>query len=181
MSTILDNLLNEDKDFSESKFKSKVSNEFVQIKLSIVTGKIEKIKHFVNDDVYNNIVKKLDDDIKNNRIQIYEELNVANVDIMKIQEFEDRFEIDVKVHSKAYEYYIERKSKKYISGDRSERLEKYTNIKLTKIKNAKDLKNLRKCPTCGAVVDVNFNGICSFCKSVFDLQNYDWIITYMEI
>ena len=28
-------------------------------------------------------------------------------------------------HSKAYEYYIERESKKYISGDRSERLEKY--------------------------------------------------------
>ena len=52
MGTTLENLLKEDSDFSESKFKSKVENEFVQIKLSIVTGKTEKIKHFVNDETF---------------------------------------------------------------------------------------------------------------------------------
>ena len=38
MSTVLENLLMQDSEFSESKFKSKVENEFVQIRLSMVTG-----------------------------------------------------------------------------------------------------------------------------------------------
>ena len=55
MSEILENLLKQDPEYSEAKFKSKVENEFVQIKLSMVTGKTEKIKHFVNEEVYNKI------------------------------------------------------------------------------------------------------------------------------
>ena len=56
MSEVLDNLIREDSEFSESKFKSKVENEFIQIRMSIVTGKTERIKHFVNDETYEKIV-----------------------------------------------------------------------------------------------------------------------------
>ena len=48
MNNTLENLLKQDSEFSEAKFKSKVENTFVQIKLSMVTGKTEKIHHFVN-------------------------------------------------------------------------------------------------------------------------------------
>ena len=181
MADILTNLLNEDKEYSEQKFKSKVENEFVQIKLAIVTGKTEKIKHFVNDETYEKIVNKVNDDISNNRIQLYDELNVANINIQNIEEYEDRFEIKVQVHSKAYEYFIDKTTKNFISGNKEDRIEKYTNLVFTKIKNAKNLKVLRKCPTCGAIVDVNANGRCNYCHTIFDLANYDWIITYMEI
>ena len=30
-------------------------------------------------------------------------------------------------------------------------------------------------------VNVNANGRCNYCHTIFDLANYDWIITYMEI
>lgn len=42
MDNTLENLLKQDSEFSEAKFKSKVENTFVQIKLSMVTGKTEK-------------------------------------------------------------------------------------------------------------------------------------------
>ena len=181
MNEILENLIKHDSDFSESKFKSKVENMFVQIKLSIVTGKIERIDHFVNDETYEKIKLKVQEDKNNNRIQIYDELNVADIQIVDIEELQDRFEIKVKVHSKSLEYYIDRESRKYLTGNKEVRTERYTNITFSKFKNAQSYKVVRKCPTCGAVIDVNANGQCSYCHTIFNLEKYDWIITEMEV
>ena len=84
MNNTLENLLKQDSEFSEAKFKSKVENTFVQIKLSMVTGKTEKIHHFVNEETYQKIVQKVENDKSNKRIQLYDELNVADVQILKI-------------------------------------------------------------------------------------------------
>ena len=176
----LENLIKQDPDFAEEKLKSKVSNMFVQILLSMVTGKIEKIDHFVSDNVYKKIENKVNEDIENDRIQLYDELNVADVRITNIEEEQDCFKLCVTVHSKALEYYIDKKTKKYISGNNSYRTERYTNLVLTKNKNAKGLGVVRKCPTCGAIVDVNMNGQCSYCHTIFNLEAYDWVITQMD-
>ena len=181
MSEVLENLVKYDKDFAESKFKSKVENTFVQIKLAIVTGKIEKIDHFVNDEIYEQIKQKVETDIEKNRIQIYDELNVSNVEIINIEELNDSFKIAVKVHSKALEYYIDRENRKYLSGNNYSRTERDTIIEYTKMKNAQSYKVNRKCPTCGANIDVNANGQCSYCHTIFNLEKYDWVITKMEI
>lgn len=181
MSDPLENLINQDSEFSVSKFKSKVENMFVQIKLSIVTGKTEKIKHFVNDETYNKIIQKVQNDIQNNRIQLYDELNVSSVDILNVQDLQDCFKIEVNVFSKALEYYISRDTRKYISGDTNVRVEKNNRLVFEKKKNAKMLGITRKCPSCGADIDINRSGKCEYCGTIFDLQNYDWIITYMDI
>lgn len=181
MGTTLENLLKEDSDFSESKFKSKVENEFVQIKLSIVTGKTEKIKHFVNDETYNKIINKVEEDKRQNRIQLYDELNVADIRINQIQELDDCFKIEVSLLSKALEYYLNRETRSYISGNRDIRVERMNKITFTKMKSAKAFESARKCPSCGANIDVNKDGKCSYCGSIFNLISYDWIITYMDV
>lgn len=181
MNEVLNNIIEQDKDFSEAKFKSKVQNMFVQVKLSMVTGKIQKIDHFVADEVYRKIESKVQSDIDNNRIQIYDELNVANIEIVDVREYEDHFEIDVRLLSRALEYYISRDTRKYLSGNNSSRIEKSNLITFSKIKNAKGLKVLRKCPTCGAVVDINRDGRCEYCHNIFNLEDYDWIITKMDV
>ena len=181
MNNTLENLLKQDSEFSEAKFKSKVENTFVQIKLSMVTGKTEIIHHFVNEETYQKIVQKVENDKSNNRIQLYDELNVADVQILKIEEQEDSFKIEVNVHSKALEYYIARDTRKYISGDRYNRVERMNKIIYTKLKNSQDMGVARKCPSCGANIDVNKNGQCEYCGAIFNLQNYDWVITYMDV
>lgn len=181
MSTELENLVKQDPEFSESKFKSKVENEFVQIKLSIVTGKTERIKHFVNEETYNKITKKVEEDIANNRIQMYDELNVANVQLLNIEELDDCFQIKVQVHSKALEYYISRDTRKFLSGNNSYRTERDSMITFKKIKNNKELGVARKCPSCGATLDINRSGKCEYCGAIFSLENYDWTIVEMDI
>ncbi|MBQ3408031.1 MAG: TIM44-like domain-containing protein [Clostridia bacterium] len=181
MSKILDNLVRQDKDFSESKFKSKVENEFIQIMLSMVSRKTMTIKHFVNDKTYSKIVNKIRNDVNNGRIQIYDELNVAGVDITDIQEDEDCFKIYVVVHSKALEYYLSLATRRYLSGNNTSRTERTTQIVFKKIKDNKELGAARKCPACGANLDINRTGVCSYCGTIIELEHYDWIITDMSI
>lgn len=181
MNSVLENLIKQDSDFSESKFKSKVENIFVQIKLSMVTGKTEKIHHFVNEETYSKIVQKVEDDKNNNRIQLYDELNVADIQIVNIEELDDSFKIEVRLHSKALEYYISRDKRKFISGNKNSRTERMNRLVFTKIKDSKDMGVARKCPSCGANIDVNKDGQCSYCGNIFNLQNYDWVISYMDI
>lgn len=181
MSTTIDNIVNQDPEFSESKFKSKVENEFVQIMLSIMTGKTERIKHFVSDSVYQKILAKVEEDKKNNRIQMYDELNVSDVKISTIQELDDCFQINVIVHSKALEYYINRTTRRFLSGNNKYRTERDNVLVLKKSKDNKALGNVRKCSSCGANLDINKNGKCSYCGSIFELKKYDWTITKLDI
>lgn len=183
MNSNLEELLKQDSEFSEAKFKSKVENIFVQIKLSIVTGKTEKIHHFVNEETYQKILKKVEDDKINNRIQLYDELNVADIQILNIEELEESFKIEVNIHSKALEYYIDRDTRKYISGsgDRYNRKDRISKVIFSKDKNTEEMGVARKCPSCGANIDVNKNGKCEYCGTIFNLKNYDWIITSMDI
>lgn len=179
--SVLENLIEQDPEFAEAKFRSKVENEFVQIKLSMVTGKTERIKHYVSDEIYNRIVAKVEDDKANNRIQLYDELNVYNVQIVNINELEDCFTIEVNLCSRALEYYIDRETRKYLSGNNKSRVEKNNRLLFRKKKNAKGFKGVQRCPSCGASMDINENGKCKFCGSIFTLENYDWTIVYMDI
>ena len=181
MSTAIDNIINQDSEFSESKFKSKVENEFVQIMLSIMTGKIERIRHIVSSSVYQDITAKVEEDKKNNRIQMYDELNVSDVKISNIQELDDCFQIDVIVHSKALDYYINRATRKFLSGNNKYRTERDNILVFKKSKDSKELGNARRCPSCGANIDNNKNGKCDYCGSIFKLEKYDWTITKFEI
>ena len=162
MDSVLESLLKHDANFSESKFKSKVENYFVQIQLSMVTGKIEKIHHLVSDEIFEKIKDKVQKDIENNRIQMYDELNVANVQIVNIMEEDECFKIKVQVFSKSIDYYIDRKTKERLPGSCNYRTNKCTFVTFTKVKNAKELNALRKCPTCGANIDINSNGQCKY-------------------
>ena len=181
MSEVLDKLVKQDKDFSESKFKSKVENEFIQIMLSTVSRKTLPVKHFVNDEVYAKIINKIKNDVNNGRIQIYDELNVAGIDIKNIQEFDDKFQIDVVVHSKALDYYLNLATRRFLSGNNTSRTDRDVAMTFEKKKDNKELGAARRCPGCGANIDINKTGVCTYCGTVIELENYDWVITQMDI
>lgn len=181
MSEVLDNLIKQDSDFSESKFKSKVENEFIQIMLSMVSRKTLPIRHFVNDEVYAKIINKINNDVNNGRIQIYDELNVAGVELRNIQELDDKFKIDVVVHSKALDYYLSLATRRYLSGNNTSRTDRDISMTFEKKKDNKELGAARRCPACGANLDVNKTGVCTYCGTILKLENYDWVITHMDI
>ena len=176
MDEVLEKLMKEDNNFSEAKFKAKVDNIFIQLYTAVMKQNLEKVKHFLSDEVYEKYNKQIKALQTSNQIQVYDELNVSNTNIKSINELEDKFEITVSILTKYLDYRIAKDTKKFVSGDRDVRKEKIVILKFSKIKNAKALGNARKCTGCGANIDLNKNGVCEYCGSVFLLEEYDWIL-----
>ena len=176
MSEVLDNLIREDNTFSEAKFKAKVDNVYIKLYTGVMKQDLENIRHFLSDEVYEKYNSKIKQLQAANQIQVYDELNVSDTNIINIEELDDHFEITVRLLTKYLDYRIAKDTKKFISGNRDVREEKYVTLKFSKIKNAKALGNARRCTGCGANIDLNKNGVCEYCGSVYVLRDYDWVL-----
>ena len=137
MEITINELIEKDKTFSESAFKSKVENQFMQIFLAITVGKIERIDHFVNDEVYARLKAIVEDNAAKNVIHFYEEPNVSNINICRIIEEDDSFTIEANVLFKAYDYFASKGDLKFISGNKEYRTETVRRIFFKKMKSAR--------------------------------------------
>ena len=172
----MDEILKYDKEFSEAKFKTYVNNVFVQIKLGFMSSNLERVKHFMSEELYQGYVKNLDSLKQKNHIMMYDELNAYDVSIVKCEKIEDRLRITVNLISRALEYTIDKNTRKIISGDNTKRITR-NNLLVFEKKIASDTQKIgRVCEACGATIDVNQNGKCSYCGTIYNLEKYNWIL-----
>ena len=47
--------------------------------------------------------------------------------------------------------------------------------------NTKDFGIVRKCPGCGASINVNNTGKCEYCDTIFNLDDYDYILVSINV
>lgn len=177
---VLENLILEDRSFSEAKFKAKVDNVFIQLYAGVMKQDLQKVRHFLSDDVYEKFSKRIIAKQDKGQVQIYDELNVSGTNIINISEFDDRFEIEVSLLSKYLDYVIDKSTRKFISGNRNIRTEKRVRLVFSKIKNAKTLGLARSCNACGANMDLNRSGKCEYCGTIYELKEYDWVLKSIE-
>lgn len=177
----MNDLLKIDPTFNEGMFITKVNNIFVMLHSSVMMDNLEKVKHFLSEDVY----QKYDDILKDlnsrNVRQMYDELNVKNTYIKDIEIKEDCVIIKVDITSRYMDYLIDKTTGKFISGYNDHRIEKVNHLELTKKLGTSSYKMDKKCPGCGANIDVNNNGKCAYCGSIFNTENYDWILTSIKV
>lgn len=177
---MMNEILNYDPDFTESKFKTFIDNAFIQIHLSIMTKEIENIKHFVSEEVYQKIENKINDLINKNLIQMYDEINVKETHILNVEIIEDKIIIKVSIISRYMDYLMDENGN-LISGNNTSRIQKDNYLTFEKRINGKSLGTVRKCPGCGASLDINRSGKCDYCGSTFDLEKKGWLLTTFEI
>lgn len=163
-------------EFNDVKFLSYVDNVFIKILHAIMFNKLDTIDHFVSDSVYNRLTEKVNKLKKNNLIQMYEMTNVKESNITKKEILDDKTVIEVSLTGR-YVDYIMNNDNKIIEGNDENRIEQKYILTFEKNNNAKTQKISRKCPGCGANMDINNSGKCEYCGSIYDLENYDFILT----
>ena len=166
--------------FIESKFMSYADNVFIKILHAIMFNKIEEIDHFVSDNVYEELENKLKTLNEKNLIQMYEMTNVKESHIIETTETDEKIIIKVFLVSRYVEYLMDKDTKKKVSGNDRDRVEKTNYLTFEKSKNTKEQGIVRKCPNCGSNMDINKSGKCEYCGSIYDLENYDFILTSIE-
>lgn len=176
----MNEILKYDPGFTENKFKTYVDNVFIQLHMAVVTKELENIKHFVSDEVYNKYQNKLDELNKKHLIQMYDEINVAQTDILSYKVDNENMIIEVNILSRYLDYLMDEDGN-YVSGDTDIRTEKNNHLIFTKKINYEKSKTVRKCPGCGASIDVNASGKCEYCGTIYNLEDKDWVLKSIDI
>lgn len=168
-------------DFNEAMFKTKVDNIFVKLYTCIMKGNLTDVRHFISEELYNNYINKINELISHNKRQMYDEINVKNTMIINRKILEDKEIIDVEIVSRYMDYTIDINTGDLISGDDTRRIERRNILRFEKKLNTKDFGIVRKCPGCGASINVNNTGKCEYCDTIFNLDDYDYILVSINV
>ena len=170
-----------DKTFNESMFITKANNIFVKLFTAIMMDKLDEVDHFISDYVMayaKGIVNGLKD--KNQR-QMYDELNVKESKISSIDVLDNVYEIKVYLQSRYMDYIISLDSGDTVSGNDQSRIQVDYMLTFRKKKDADTQGIVRKCPGCGATLNVNNSGKCDYCGSIYNQEDYDWVLTELKV
>ena len=167
-------------EFNEAMFKTKVDNIFVKLFTSIMKGDLSDVDHFVSDEVKSKYMTYINELKSRNERQMYDELNVKDTKILSRKELEDKEVIEVKIISRYMDYIIDIDTGETIKGDDTRRIEKRNILIFEKKNDTKDIKLVRKCPGCGASISVNTSGKCEYCGTIYNLEDYDYILTDIQ-
>ena len=164
---------------NDNELIGKFSNIYIMLLYSIMTNDIERVKHFLSNDLYNKYKTIIDNHINNEETEMFDELNVYKINIEKKEIIDNKEIITVKLISRYMNYIMDNNTKKIKSGINTHRIEKTNILVFEKNINTNDNKNVHKCPNCGANLDINYNGVCSYCKQSVDLKD-NFILTKLD-
>lgn len=168
-------------EFNEAMFKTKVDNIFVKLYTSIMKMDLSDVDHFIGDRLQSEIEIQIDNLKSNNKRQMYDEINVKNTSIINRYIRSDREIVEVEIVSRYMDYIIDLDSGDVISGDDTSRIEKRNILIFEKKLNTKDMGLVRRCPGCGASISVNTSGNCEYCHSIFNQEDYDYILVSINV
>ena len=144
-------------------------------------GDLTDVRHFISEELYNNYINKINELISHNKRQMYDEINVKNTMTINRKILEDKEIIDVEIVSRYMDYIIDINTGDLISGDDTRRIERRNILRFEKKLNTKDFGIVRKCPGCGASINVNNTGKCEYCDTIFNLDDYDYILVSINV
>ena len=160
--------------------KSKFSNIYIMLLYAIISRDIAKVKQFLSDDLCIKYTNQINELVKNNEIQMYDELNVKDIYINSKEEHDDKYVVDVTLISRYMDYVIDNDTKKYKRGINDHRIELTHHLVFEKLKTATGINGVIKCPNCGANMNINYHGKCEFCGQVIDAKTIDYKLVRID-
>jgi hypothetical protein len=157
---------------SDEELKSKFSNIFIMLLYSISTNDLDRVKHFLTQEMIDKYQKVIDTNINRKETVLFDELNVKTISITG-KEIKDDYEyVYVDLTSRFMNYYLDDDGN-YLRGNNKRRDE--NNHRLVFRKKVGTSSNVVvKCPGCGANIDANFSGKCEYCGMTYSAENYDY-------
>ena len=161
---------------TDVELKSKFSNIFIMLLFGVMSNDLDNVRHFLGKDIYQKYQGIINQNIKNNETQMFDEFNVKSIEIVSKKEFNDYYLVEVNIFSRYMDYVIDSDTKEYKRGINDRRVEKKNVLKFKKLKNDVQRSSVIKCEYCGANMDINFNGKCEYCGQFVDVTSYDYLL-----
>lgn len=152
------------------------SKIFLKLLTGIMMNDLKDVRHYLSEELYNKYQSVVDNNIKNNEVHCYDELNVKSITINDVQYDETHEIVHVNIVSRYMDYYIDKDTLKYKRGVNDHRMEISHDLTFKKLKSVGDRPSVIKCPRCGANIDVNKSGTCDYCGMIYSADNYEYIL-----
>lgn len=171
-----------DPKFDEQKFKTHAKKVFMAVQEGWTLRDQTICRPFMAEEVYQSHQIQIDDMRRNGIINKLESIVVGSTNIVRVDIDEEYHKLSVKIRASMKDYKVKEDSpEKIIEGDRKQSppfTEYWIFIRRSNLKT-KDKNGIfdRKCPNCGAPIQVDVSGICKYCDANVVNGDYDWVLS----
>lgn len=158
---------------NREELRAKIENMYIMLLYSIMKEDIDRVRQHLSDELVEYYRQVIENNISKNIVQKYGELNVSSVDITNIK----NDVISAKIVVKYIDYRIDRTTRKFKEGEK-ERSTHIINLKIRYHEHNKD--SIYRCPSCGAILNVNLTGVCSYCDEPLEDEESVYVIESIE-
>ncbi len=185
-SNSLDQLKQNDPNFSEANFITRVNNMYLQLQDSWMKKNWNSVRPFETDELFNMHNKQLQGFIDNHTTNVMEEICVLETEIADYAGDGVNDVLSVVLKARLKDYVIDDNTRKVVEGDPHREIYMAYLFKMIRkqgvlTKAETEATKVTQCPNCGANVSINASGQCDYCGSVITSGQYDWVLASVEV
>ncbi len=179
--TGLEALKKMDPKFDQQKFKTHTKKVFMAVQDGWTKQDQSVCRAFMAEDVYQSHQMQIDN-MKSNKVRnVLENIVVGSTEIVRVDQGDEFDKIAVKVRASMKDYKVSTENGKLVEGTKAQTppfTEYWIFIRKAGLKTkVKDGIFDRKCPNCGAPIQVSVSGECKYCDANVVNGDYDWVLS----
>ncbi|MGN0629247.1 MAG: TIM44-like domain-containing protein [Oscillospiraceae bacterium] len=180
----LADLKERDPGFNESQFLEDASNLYVRMQNAWTARDLTPIRTRLTAELYAKSERQVQTYIDKHQTNHVDRISVLNSSIVGCTSDDKNDIVTVELTARVVDYVTDDNTGNIVRGSDSRELfmtYRWTFIRtLGKVTGAAGEADGKHCPNCGAPIDLNQSAVCSFCGSVVESGDYDWVLSNIQ-
>ena len=172
-----------DPQFSETAFREKLSNMYVQFQNAWQSKNMETLRPYLTDALYAKCDRQLDNYRRNRQTNRIENIAVLDVQLVGFKQDAGMDMVVARLKTRIVDYVVDDASGSIVRGGKQEKFMDYewdlvrTSGTLTGVSAGTKSQN---CPQCGAPIDINHTAKCEYCGCILTSDTFDWVVSEIK-
>ena len=172
-------LLAQDPNFSEQVFLDKVQTAFFLVQKAWTKRNQDLARAVMSEALYRRHKMQTDELAQKGRTNVLENIVIGGTQIVKIASENDYDAITVRIRASMSDYMVDDKTNQMVDGHKEPRpfTEYWTLVRRYDKKTQKPSETKAYlCSNCGAPLEINESGKCSYCGATSTAAAFDWVV-----
>ena len=173
-----------DPGFSETRFLEDAANLYIRLQNAWTDRNLEPVRSRLSEEQYAAAERGVNQYLRAKQTNHVDRIAVLGTEIIGCSKDSRNDIIIVRMNTRIVDYVTDDATGKLVRGDKS--AEKFMTYHWTMIRSlgkqtaVSGKIKAKYCPHCGAPLDLNQSGVCSYCHSVVTSDDHDWVLAKIE-